>query len=685
MSDVAAAALDGETPVNPYSLLEAVNSASDTVHTAWLIFLGVMSYLLITAAGVTHRDLLLNNEIPLPILQVKIDLTRFFLFAPMLLVLFHTGVVAQLVLLARKTLEFDRAIRLLEPTERRNHPLRLETNNFFFVQGIAGPDRSPVMGLFLHGMSWLTLVFLPVLILLYIQVVFLPYHSVAITTAHRVMLLADIVMLAIIGAFLARPENSFRSAFGRTLRRHPTTAVVTAGIFGVVSLFSLFVATIPGERLDRITDTIRGRTLPAADGSRPETAGAFGFSIPFLKPTADGSLFGLFYRNLVVTDTDMVIDSQVTPGEPTWSLRGRDLRFARLDRSDLHQMDFTGADLEGASFANADLRNVVMGCADLDRLLLDEDRRAARCTDARGANFARARLTEARFAGADLAGATFEHATLDGADLSYVSAPDANFTAASLRRADVTGGAILYGANFLTANLQGSDFTGARLILADLRSASLQGVVMAHARLEGAKLNDAELDGADLQSTRLASADFTGARVPAADFRGAVVWRTKPPEADPQGLADFSPLTARPPDQLDISSLRDILGKVETTRLRQRMTEGLSDVMEPGSPTAWAASPEAQTWGTLQVAAAAGQDGNRQRLTEGLSRIACRALWANGAVAVGVAKRAMRPAFKGDLPGLYARIRSTDCPASRNIPASFLTEFGNAADVARGQ
>ena len=58
---------EAEAPVNPYSLLEAVNSASDTVNTAWLLFLGVMSYLLITAAGVTHKDLLLNNEIPLPI------------------------------------------------------------------------------------------------------------------------------------------------------------------------------------------------------------------------------------------------------------------------------------------------------------------------------------------------------------------------------------------------------------------------------------------------------------------------------------------------------------------------------------------------------------------------------------------------------------------------------------------
>ena len=108
------AGLEGEAPVNPYTLLEAVNDTSDTGHTSWLIFLGIMSYLLIAVAGVTHKDLLLSSDIQLPILQVKIDLLRFFLFAPIALVLFHLGLMVQLALLASKALEFDYAIRMLE-------------------------------------------------------------------------------------------------------------------------------------------------------------------------------------------------------------------------------------------------------------------------------------------------------------------------------------------------------------------------------------------------------------------------------------------------------------------------------------------------------------------------------------------------------------------------------------------
>ena len=89
---------DLETPVNPYSLLEAVNSSSDTSHTGWLLFLAVMTYLVIAVAGVTHEALLLETPVQLPILQVKIQLKQFFQFAPIVLVLFHLGILVTMEL-----------------------------------------------------------------------------------------------------------------------------------------------------------------------------------------------------------------------------------------------------------------------------------------------------------------------------------------------------------------------------------------------------------------------------------------------------------------------------------------------------------------------------------------------------------------------------------------------------------
>ena len=62
MADTVRVGPDGETPVNPYSLLEAVNNSSDTSHTAWLIFLAIMTYLMILVAFLGFGYNLINNR-----------------------------------------------------------------------------------------------------------------------------------------------------------------------------------------------------------------------------------------------------------------------------------------------------------------------------------------------------------------------------------------------------------------------------------------------------------------------------------------------------------------------------------------------------------------------------------------------------------------------------------------------
>src|SRR5262245_20839900 len=112
---------DPAAPVIPYSLLAAVNAASARAHTAWLIYLALLAVVFAAVAGVTHRDLLLASDVTLPVLGVKIGLTRFFLMAPILVVLVHLGMLGQLALVTRKTLEFSSAPSMLETTDRPTH------------------------------------------------------------------------------------------------------------------------------------------------------------------------------------------------------------------------------------------------------------------------------------------------------------------------------------------------------------------------------------------------------------------------------------------------------------------------------------------------------------------------------------------------------------------------------------
>lgn len=682
MTEYIAGEPESETPVNPYSLLEAVNRSSDMAHTGWLIFLLVMAYLMIAVAGVTHTDLLLEKPVQLPIFGIEIPQIQFFQFAPILLVLFHLGIVSQLVLLARKTLEFDLAVQQLESSVRRTHPLRLELHNFFFVQGIGGPHRSIVMGAFLHGMSWLTLVVIPVLLLLFIQIKFLPYHDVVVTWSHRIALVVDIFMMTLLGVFLIRPETSFWRAVWRSVANYPVGFLMTVAVFFSVAIFSFFVATIPGEPLDRMVQKARQGAASGVAASTEQPDFMVGFAVPAFVAGADGSLFGVFHRNLIVTDQDLVEDREVTAGEPTISLRDRDLRFAKLDRSDLHQADLTGANLDGASLVGTDLRAVRLQCADITLLILTDDRKASRCASARNADFTRAVLTNAQMAGADVRGARFEEATLNNSNMSYSLFAGTNFSSAKLQKVDFTGGTRGQGANFLIASLEGADLTGSQLQFADFSSANMQGAVLAHAHLQSAVLRDANLEGADLQRTKLHGADLTSAAVSAADIRWAQVWMTSPPADTAVQDADLSETVAQPLDQGAITTLRATLRAIEDDRLRELVRESLSPLLDQIQSDKWRGSEAQRAWVRLvgQQTYSVGDTLYRETLTRRLSEIACRPRWVDGSVATGILRRAKTPNFRGDLQSIIAAIQSESCTPRSGVAPSIIKEALLAAD-----
>lgn len=665
---------EAETPVNPYSLLEAVNASSDTAHTGWLIFLAIMTYLVVAVAGVTHEALLLETPVELPILQVKIQLKQFFQFAPVVLVLFHLGILAQLVLLARKTIEFDQAIRYLELNDKRTHPLRLELHNFFFVQAIAGPQRSAVMSGFLNLMSWLTIVILPVVLLLYMQVAFLPYHDVTTTWINRIFLTIDIVGVLLIGVFLMRAEASFFQAFWRTAFAYPISSVVTALMLAAVAYLSYFVATVPGEPLDSVGRKLLAWSVPS-DG---KVRGS-GFALPFLSASADGTLFGIFRRNLDVTDSDLVASAE--PGaSKNLRLRGRDLRYAKLDRTDFAGADLTGARLDGASLVGANFENASLACADPDTVMLSDNRVAARCVSAKGANLAQARLGGAHLWGIDLTGANLVLAQLDGADLSNAVLAGADLANAHLDKADLTGGVEAQGVNLLNASLQGADLTGAQLQFADLSSAALQGAVLSFAQLDGAVLRDANVEGTSLQQARLIGTDMTGMKMIGSDLRGAVVWMAVPPAWDSTGLTDLSELAVRAPDEAERARMKAAMEPIGDAGVRRRALE----VMGEMEKNAWTGSLDQQRWQSWVGASPPPPAMNyKTDLTTYLTKLMCSARWANGAIATGVARRAMTQQFRGDVVAVYDALKAPSCPAAGQAPGKVMRELSAAAETAR--
>ena len=659
MNDETRLALDdAETPVNPYSLLAAVNASARSAGVAWLIFLGLMAYVLIAIASVTHRDLLLAGDVTLPLLQVKIGLIRFFLLVPILFVLLHVGLLGKLALLAARRWNSTKQCAFWKaPTSAAIRSV-WSLDNFFLAQVIAGPDRSRVAE----------------------RVPQQPHLAHAgDLPAGTAALCADRVPA------LPRHPHHHGASSGRPGRRDPAAAHGRVPGAAGRDLLRRALAhrraqSGQSDLCDRrmlLGRGVRFRPCATVPGEATATAASASSSGLTVRCSA------LFPRNLDVSDADL---GPTSLKARSINLRGRDLRFARLDRVGLQRVDLTGANLDGASLAGADLRHIRLACEERTDLRRSENRHATPCASARGANFAKATLAGARMSGLDIRGARLEGAQLEGANLANAQMTSVDFSRADLQRADLSGGATLQGANFEQANLQGADLSGASLQMADFTGATLQGATLALANLEGAVLRDAALDGAGLQGAKLFGADMRGARLHFADMSKALVWRTLPPGGDSALSADMTSLAVSPPSEEDMARMKSAVEGLEAGPAKVRLAGLMAPPNDAGPNSAWSGSPEALAWNSLARVSEAGMaDGYRARITEQLARLICRARFGNGAVAAGIARRAGEPGFKGDAAALYDRVKSPDCPASATIPLQIIRDLAAAADSARGQ
>lgn len=424
------------------SLAADVNSTSASARTGWIFFLAIQAYFFVALAGLEHRDLLLDTPVPLPLLQVEIRLRAFFLFGPIIFVLFHLGILLQHVMLARQVRELHSSVSHFEGSNLfRTHRVRFHLHSYFYTQLVAGPKRSPFFAFFLSLLSWLSFGILPVILLLDFQSTFLPYHDLQVTWAHRIFFMLEIVILTVFAVFMRHPSLGFVAGFGRTIVERPLSFGISL-VTGLGALFFSFcVATIPDERMDKVMTSIWPEVLveQVADGLPPRqaflpTAQLFEAGVDVLS----GRPVGLFGRNLIVVDQDIVKDGAVDPGSTSISLRKRDLRYGIFDRSDLRQVDMTGAILTGAS---------------LKETILFEMKA--------------------------------EQATLRNADLRY-----ARFVPQQ------SGGRAYNAINLRGADLRGANLTGAVLIGVDMRDALLEGTILKDAQMSVDQKAYAEQQGA---------------------------------------------------------------------------------------------------------------------------------------------------------------------------------------------
>jgi hypothetical protein len=314
--------------------------------------------------------------------------------------------------------------------------------------------------------------------------------------------------------------------------------------------------------------------------------------------------------------------------------------------------------------------------------MLSDNRVAAKCVSARDVDLTRAQLGHARLWGVDLRGAKLDEAQLDGADLSNSLLTGASLSNAHLEKADLTGGVQAQGVNFLNASLQGADLTGAQLQLADFSSAAMQGAVLNFARLEGAVLRDADLEAASLQQAKLLATDMSGTKMAGSDLRGAVIWMTQPPVWDSTGLSDFSELLVRAPDEAERAAMQASMERISDGDVRRRAMEVAGSLGEKNA--SWTGTIDQQRWQSWVGASPVPPALNyKVDLTNYLTKLMCSARWSNGAIATGIARRAVTAQFRGDVVAVYDSLKASTCPAATQAPPKVMKDLSAAAETAR--
>ena len=444
------------------ALEKAVNDAAGKASILWSSFMLFGVYLAISFGSITHRQLLLETPLKLPVLNVDLPLIGFFFTAPLLFLLFHFYVFLQSEGLARKVKAYNVLLRETVVVSSDRSYLRHRLDSFPVLQFLAGVSerRQGLIGWLLRLTAWTTLVAMPLTVLLLGQVKFLPYHLEWLTWVHRGIVFLDLVLIWLFWR-MVRGD----SADG-TLQRSFRGIVGVAGVV-LVLVFSWILATYPGEtiynnRLAAGIDKI-GKLVLATKPSTVLFEGG-------IDPTT-GQPISWFANFLALPDTRFVDDEQIAkqPERVTVSLRGRDLNRIVLARTDLRQADFTGASLVEADLTASRLESAIFGCGKLG------NNSQGKCVRLQGAS-----LTEAH-----LEGTVFERAQMQGARLDGVHAG---------------------GSQFDQAELQGSLFNGADLRAASLNGAGMQGASLYQANLAGASLFNASIQGADLSGTNFDAA-----------------------------------------------------------------------------------------------------------------------------------------------------------------------------------
>ncbi|MFN7305594.1 MAG: hypothetical protein ACK5TQ_03320, partial [Acetobacteraceae bacterium] len=171
------------------SLAEAANDAARRESAQWFFFVSIMITIAALVGSTTHRVLFLEGNIRVPFLGVELPLLGFYVVVPAIFVVLHFYTLAQLRLMSRKLGAFVKELDRQVGADTASRDRALHYLDSFSVVQLLLSERYGTRLAQVRLMAWTTLVVAPVLLLLFVQIRFLPYQSEWITWWHRTLVL----------------------------------------------------------------------------------------------------------------------------------------------------------------------------------------------------------------------------------------------------------------------------------------------------------------------------------------------------------------------------------------------------------------------------------------------------------------------------------------------------------------
>jgi uncharacterized protein YjbI with pentapeptide repeats len=526
---------------------EAFVATAHRVQYVWLGFLTVMLFFAVSAANTTHRMLFLEEGVKLPIVDITIPVTGFYIVGPALFVILHFYVLAALVALARTSQIFEDAVSRLKIPEAERENLRGRLGTALFAQLISGrhDEQHGWVSVLFTAVAMLTVAILPVLTLLFMQLMFLPYQSDWITWLHRCFVALDLAIVFLLW-------RSYRHGRGALFSLPTGRGIIGVGLYGVFSglavtgtLAASFPCALPIRWEKRMAAEDWGRCetgleeavrsfnrwiephliwLTRAD-TEYDAMSLADFSGVRLadKWLERGAQYGPFtvfvaFPNRMKLDDAVLVD----PKETNLLIAARQERARELEA----QGDQSGGEqAEGKSSMGPAQRS-----NETDRYSFD-----ARGRNFRAARLARADLNVVNFERADLSLSSLSDARLSYANLASTKLLRANLDETYLNNADLTS------ANLSYAGMYGTKLKQSERILTNMIGAVLQDISISgfwpvnasgayltkvkwkDADIYSAEFSGAKLSGVSFEKSRITNSNLAGADVKGGDFRGATI------------------------------------------------------------------------------------------------------------------------------------------------------------------